>query len=203
MQGIDGVAREALEQAILDHLAAPAQALFGGLEDQVQGAVEAALLCQVARRSQQDGGVPVVPAGVHLALVRAGIRQAGLLLDGQGVHVGAQAQHARAAAQAQRAYHAGAAQAPVHRVAPLGQARGHQVAGGEFLERQLGVRMDVMAQGHHLCLDGADAGQHGVGGAGAAVRVGLLARLLLLFVVSFGDLVHGSSSCGVRYAGKV
>ncbi len=41
VQRVDGVAREALEQALLDHHARAAAALFGGLEDEVHRAIEA------------------------------------------------------------------------------------------------------------------------------------------------------------------
>ena len=92
VHGEDGVAGEALEQAVFDHAqrAAPA-AFFGRLEDQVQRAGEVARPGQVARRAQQHGGVAVVAAGVHHAGVAAGVGQAGGLVDGQRVHVGAQA----------------------------------------------------------------------------------------------------------------
>jgi hypothetical protein len=49
----------------------------------------------VLGRRQQHGGVAVVAAGVHLAGVLAGMREAVELLHGQGVHVGAQADGAR------------------------------------------------------------------------------------------------------------
>src|SRR5256885_7968941 len=49
----------------------------------VQRAVEAARLGQLARGGQQDGGMAVMPAGMHAARVAAGIGQAGLLVDGR------------------------------------------------------------------------------------------------------------------------
>ncbi|KAG1476802.1 hypothetical protein G6F54_014127 [Rhizopus delemar] len=112
-------------------------------------------------RGQQGGRMPVVPAGVHLARVLAGVWQAGGFMDGQGVHVGAQPQPARTRPAAQGADHAGHAQAAVHLVAPGGQAFGHEVAGGDFLVGQFGMRMDLMAQRHHLFLNGLDFRQHG------------------------------------------
>ena len=82
---------ETLEQAILDHLARPASAFLGRLEDQVDRAIEITVLRQVLRRRQQHGGVAVVAAGVHLARVSAGMVEGVELLHGQRIHVGAQA----------------------------------------------------------------------------------------------------------------
>jgi hypothetical protein len=61
------VAGKALEQAVVHHALRAAPAFLGGLEDQVQRAVEAAVLGQHAGRGQQHGGVAVVAAGVHHA----------------------------------------------------------------------------------------------------------------------------------------
>jgi hypothetical protein len=87
--------------------------------------------------------VAVVAAGVHHARVAAGVGQAGGFNNGQGVHVGAQAQAFGPRAALQLAHHAGAAQAACDAVAPLGQAFGDQLAGAELLETQLGVAVDV------------------------------------------------------------
>ena len=48
---------------------------------------------QRAGGAQQHGGVPVVPAGVHDARNRRGVRQPGPLVDRQRVHVGSQGHH--------------------------------------------------------------------------------------------------------------
>ena len=58
------------------------------------------------------------------------------------------------------------AQAAVHGVAPALQPLGHQVAGGQLLETQLGVGVDLVPGGEHLVFDGADGGQGGQVGAG-------------------------------------
>ena len=86
-----GIHRELLEQAVLDHLARAAAALFGRLENQVHRAVKIAVLGQVLRGGQQHGGVAVMAAGVHLAGVLAGVGKGVELLHRQGVHVGPQA----------------------------------------------------------------------------------------------------------------
>ena len=149
-------------QVLAHHALGAAGTFFGRLEDQVQRAAEAPRLRQVPRRRQQRGGVAVVAAGVHLAVVPAGVGQPGGFGDGQCVHVGADADAPAAAAVAQAADHAGAAQAALHLVAPGGQALGHQVAGGVFLEGQLRMLVDVVAQADHLGQDQGDLRAQGV-----------------------------------------
>jgi hypothetical protein len=166
------VAGEQVEEAVLEHLAGAGLAFFGRLEHQVHDAVEVARGRQVARRGQQHGGVAVVAAGVHLAQHLAGPGLAAGLDDGQGVHVGTQADAARGRAALQRADHAGAAQAAVHLVAPALQPFGHQVGGGVFLVRQFGVGVDLPPDGDHLVFVGADVverrqGQRGVHAGGS------------------------------------
>ncbi|MNJ58744.1 hypothetical protein D3C77_543960 [compost metagenome] len=57
--------------------------------------------------------------GVHAAWVLAAVCRARCFVDGQRVHVGAQAQPAGAAAIAQHTDHTGLADAGVHFIAPL------------------------------------------------------------------------------------
>ncbi|KAG0928829.1 hypothetical protein G6F31_017575 [Rhizopus arrhizus] len=91
-----GIAREFVEQPVPHHGAcAGITAFFGGLEDQVDGAVEIAVARQVLGRAQQHGGVAIMAAGVHHARVLAGVRELVRFLHGQRVHVGAQPQCAR------------------------------------------------------------------------------------------------------------
>ncbi len=71
----DGVHGAALEQAVPDHFPRAAAAFLGGLEDQVDRALEIAIPRQVPGCGQQHGGVAVVAAGVHLAGVHAGVRE--------------------------------------------------------------------------------------------------------------------------------
>jgi hypothetical protein len=164
--GIDGVAREAREQALVDHLAPTLQALFSRLKYQVYGAVERARGRQHLGHCQQCGGVSVMATGVHAPRRAAGIRQTGGLCHGQRVHVGAQAQAAGASARAQATHHAGAGQAPMHHVAPALQAFGHQITGGEFLVTELRVGMDLVPDGQHLGQAAGDLGQDGGGNHG-------------------------------------
>ena len=156
-----GIARKQLEETIVQHALGAGQALFGRLKHQVQMAIEIARGREVPCGRQQHRGVAVVAAGVHLAEHLAGPGLAAGFGNRQGVHVGAQADVARARAHAQGAHHAGAAQAAVHLPAPAGQALGDQVAGGVFFIRQLGVGVDLLADGHHLGLEGTDGVEGG------------------------------------------
>ncbi|MPM26106.1 hypothetical protein SDC9_72607 [bioreactor metagenome] len=148
-----------LEQAVLDHLARAAAALFRGLEDQVDGAVEIAVLGEILRRRQQHRRVTVVAAGVHLACVLAGVLEGVELLHGQRVDVGAQA-HGVAAGAAVAALddadHAGLAQAAMDGNAPLGELGRHQIGRAHFFKTQFGVSVDVAPHGGDGCRLGDD-----------------------------------------------
>jgi hypothetical protein len=150
VHGVDGIAGVLVEQAVVHHLHGAAHALFGRLEDQVERARELAVPRQVLGRAQQHGRMAVVPAGMHDAGPPAAVGQARLLLDGQRVHVGAQAYGARAAAALQAAHQAGHAQAALDLVAPGREPLGHQVAGAELLEAELGVLVDLLAHRHEF-----------------------------------------------------
>ncbi len=91
VHAIDGIAGEAVEQAFLDHHAAAAAAFFRRLEDEVHRAVEVARLGQVARRAEQHGGVPVMPAGMHLPRIGGAMGEVVGLGHRQAIHVGAEA----------------------------------------------------------------------------------------------------------------
>jgi hypothetical protein len=117
----------------------------------------------VLGRGEQHRGVAVVAARVHLAGNLAGIRQAGLFVDRQGVHVGAQAEPLRAVADFQLAHHAGLPQPAAHCIAPLLQTLGHQIGSGEFFIRKLRVRVDTAAQGDHFFFEIGDARRNGHG----------------------------------------
>ena len=141
----NGIAGEALEEAVLDHRPAAAQPFLGRLKDEVHGAVECPRLGEVARRAQQHGGMPVMAAGMHAAIVARAVGKAVGLLDWQRVHIGAQADAARRAAAAQDADDAGAADAAMHHAAEPRQPLGHQIRGAPLLEAELGMGVDVAA----------------------------------------------------------
>jgi hypothetical protein len=142
------------EQAVVDHLARAAAALFGRLEDQVDRAVEIALLGKVLGGCEQHGGMAVVAAGVHLAGVLAFVFERVVLLHGQGVHVGAQANGAAAGAAVAPVHdadHAGGAHPTVDGDAPFRELAGHQIGGAHFFKAQFGVGVDVTAQAGNGC----------------------------------------------------
>ena len=160
--GVDVHADGALHprhDALTDHgLGALAQ-LLGGLEDEADGAAELlGVRVEIFHRSQQHGHVVVVAAGVHDALVDAGKIQTGLLHNGQGVHIGAQ-QHRVAAlklAALQVAVQARGIETVVGD-SRLVQLPADAVGGLKFLEADLGMQMELAAEGHqlvHLCVDG-------------------------------------------------
>ncbi len=180
VHGIDRVAGKALEQAFIDHglAAAVEAALLRGLEDQVQGAAEAPVAREVLGRAQQHGHVAVMAAGMHAARNAARVFGARGLLDGQRVHVGANAQAARAVAQAQRADQARAAHATCDFVAPLLQLGGDEVRRAVLGERQLGVLVQMAAYGHQFLLVGQELGDARVA-AGGCEGVGHSRTMLL------------------------
>jgi hypothetical protein len=140
------VAREALEQAVVDHLLRAGAAFLGRLEDEIDGAVERLDLRQVLGRTQQHRGVAIMAARVHLAGVGGGVGKGVGLLDRQRIHVGAQADAAAAAAVADHAHHAGAAETAMHLDAPGGEPFGHEVTGAMLFVAQLGVGVQVAPQ---------------------------------------------------------
>jgi len=91
VHAINLVTREAFKESLGQHASGTAQPLFGGLKDHHGGAVEIAGCGQVARRPEQHGCMPVMPTGMHGAGVGGGIGQGSDFLDGQCIHIGAQA----------------------------------------------------------------------------------------------------------------
>ena len=160
-----GIAREPVEQAVLDHLAGAAATFLRRLEDQMDGAIEIAMLGQVVRRAQQHRGVTVVAARVHLAFVLRAMAEGVRFLQRQGVHVGAQADGLGAIAIADDTDQTGGAQAAMDLDTPRFQISGHHVGGALFLETQFGMRMDVTADGADFGLRLQDFGDelHGAG----------------------------------------
>jgi N-formylglutamate amidohydrolase len=76
VKGEHGIAGEALEQALLDHHARAAAALFGGLEDEVHRAIEVPRAGELLGCAEQHRSVAVMAAAVVHADMAAGMRQA-------------------------------------------------------------------------------------------------------------------------------
>ena len=74
----------------------------------------------------------------------AAVGRARCFVDGQRVHVGAQAQAAWAAAIAQHADHTGFADAGVYFIAPFQEQPGDQRRSAAFFEPQFRVGMDIV-----------------------------------------------------------
>ena len=166
VQPVDGVAGEAVEQAIIEHGLGTAAPLFGGLEDQVHGAGEIAVFCKPARRAQQHGGVAVMAAGMHQAGVPRGVGNAGRLRDRQRVHVCTQADHALAGpGAADGADDAELAHAGHGFDAPAAQMLGDEASGAQLLHAQFGVGVDVLPDGGEFGQPGGDGVDHGAGHA--------------------------------------
>ena len=71
-------------------------AFLGRLKDEHDRAVELAVFGEVLRRAQQHRGMAVVSAGVHSSFVLRAMFERVEFVDGQRVHVGTQADGARA-----------------------------------------------------------------------------------------------------------
>ena len=142
--------QEALEQPVLDHGAGAGAAFLGRLEAQVHRAVEAAVLLQVAGRGQQHGGVAVMAAAVHLAVMARTVFELVFLLHRQGVHVGAQHDGAVRRALAQHADHAGLGDAGMDLDAPAAQRAGHHLGGAVLFVAQLRMGVQIAPQRHDV-----------------------------------------------------
>lgn len=122
------------------------------LKDQLDGTGEA--LPQAAQRlgrAQQHGGMQIVAAGVHLALVLAGEGDAALLMDRQGVDVGAERHALAGALFAVDQRHHGSGQRLLDLVhAHFLQLLTDEGGGAYLLHTRLRVGVDVPADGHQL-----------------------------------------------------
>ena len=153
VDGEDRVAGEFIEQPVVDHLARAAAAFFGGLEDEVHGALEVALLAQHLGRAQQHRGVAVMATGMHAAGILRAVLEIVDLVHRQGIHVGAKADGLQRVAFAQGSDHAGPAEPPRHFQAPFRELGSDDVRRPRLLIGQLGMGMDVAADGGNLALD--------------------------------------------------
>ena len=168
VHAVDRVAREPLEQPVLQHGQRPAAAFLARLEDEVDGAGEVAGAGEILGRAEQGGGMPVMAAGMHLARHRGAERQVRHLLHRQRVHVRPQADRAVAAPVAQHADHAGPADVAMDLDPPLRQLGGDDVGGAERVEGEFRMRVEIVAQRGQLLgavvPDGVDDGSIGHGG---------------------------------------
>src|SRR5947209_8617773 len=146
VHAIDLLDAEALHHAVLDHLAPAAAALFGWLEDHDRRAGKIARFGEVFRRAEEHRGMPVMAAGVHLARVGGAIRQVGLFIHRERVHVGAQPNDFSGALPlaTNDADYAGFADAGHDLIAAEGlKFLGYACRGPVYLEQNLGVGVHV------------------------------------------------------------
>ena len=164
VHAIDLLDAEAVHQPVLDHRQSARAALFRRLEDHDRRAGKIAGLGEILRGAQQHRGMAVMAAGVHLAGRLRGIREVGLLLDRQRVHIGAQPDHAAGPAATDDADHAGPPQPRRHLVATEGpQPLGDEGRGAVNVVHHLRVGMEVAAPGLDVRLQLGDAGDDGHG----------------------------------------
>src|SRR5436189_2938601 len=146
VQPVNLVAREFIEQSILDHGARPAESFFGRLKDEMHGTVEVAGLGEIASGAEQHGGMAVVAAAVEAAGNSRAPAQVSVLFHRKGVHVGSQADALAAGALAlEYADHARAADAAMHVDAPLFHFVRDNPGSADFLEADLGMCVQIPA----------------------------------------------------------
>ena len=146
-----GIGLGSFEHAVLDHGLGSAAGLLGGLEAQLDRAPQRVALAREApREGEQDRGVAVVAACVHLSRRLRAVRDGVLLLDRERVHVGAQQHRPPGARAAHGGEHAGAADACARLEPERLQLLRHQRGGALFLEGQLGMGVQVAARRDHL-----------------------------------------------------
>jgi N-acetylmuramic acid 6-phosphate etherase len=150
--------------------------LLGRLEQESHRAAEAAVavsLCQQSCSADQHGHMRVVAAGMHDTLHRGAEGRVARFLDGQRVHIGAQCHYGSVAAEF--GDHTGSADPATHpETEGLNGAR-RGFARAVFLEGQLGMRMEIPAQGDEFVLEGGGVLQQA--GHGVVVRVSCPANL--------------------------
>src|SRR5690606_21211626 len=82
MHGVNGIAVEALEQAIVEHGLRTPQPFFRRLKNEDDTAVEIAGFSQIAGSAQQYSGMAVVAASVHDSRTTGGVRYTRGLMNG-------------------------------------------------------------------------------------------------------------------------
>ena len=193
MHSVNFVNLPAVHHPVRAHLASAAAAFFGGLEYDHDRAVEIAGFGQVFRSPQQHGGMSVMAAGVHGVRGFGSVVKAGLFVNRQRIHVGAQADDlaGRVRAAFDDTDDAGAADPCHHLVtAKIAQFFGDKGRSAVGFKQNLGVFVQVASPGGDFgqkfgeaVLDGHDGLR--VCGNGPilslTVRRGKGGRLILVF----------------------
>ncbi len=114
--------------------------LLGWLEEEPHGGA-GPVGREALRDRQRDRHVAVVAARVHAPLFLGGVRRAGLLLEGQRVHVGAK--HQTGSVRSAVGEDAGLRDSGPRSQAELRQTAGDERGGAPLLERELGMPVQV------------------------------------------------------------
>ncbi len=157
--GVDFVARIAVEQAVVDHGLGAQAVLFGGLEDQHHASARRRIGAQVTGDAQQGRRVAVVAAGVRDAGLGRGVLGAAVVVHGQGIHVGAQADGGAGLASLNHRHDARAADAAFGRQAHVLKGVEDDLRRAAFLARELGVGVEIPTPGGHVRGEGGEGGQ--------------------------------------------
>ena len=164
MHAPDGFHLEITKQPVLDHREAAATALFGRLENEIDGAVEIARLGEILRRAKKHRGVPVMTAGMHPPWSLRGVRKLVQLLHRQRVYIGAKPDSAgRVPAAAQHADNACLAHATVNLDPETLKLRGDEVRRPDLLVADLGMLVQFTPPAAQLVGAVGDGIDHGHG----------------------------------------
>ncbi len=151
MQAEGGIGFHVFEQALFDHDLGASEILFGGLEHEHDPALQGGLeRREELRRTQEDGHVAVMAAGVHDARDGGAVLCFVELLDGQCVHIGPEHDGPARQVSLQDTRNAGDGQACLHLQTQVGKVACDDRRGPLLLEPQLGVGMEIPAQADHL-----------------------------------------------------
>ena len=156
MQPINRIAGEAFKQPIRQHGLRAAPAFFRRLENEMHRAIEIAGFRQITRGGQQHGGMPIMPAAMHLAFNAGFMREAIGFRHGQRIHIGTNPKPALAVPVPQHAYHTGLANAAMHLNPPGSEAFGNQRAGPHFLKPQFRMGVEITPPGGEFFLPFTD-----------------------------------------------
>ena len=158
VQAIDLVEGETLHQPVVEHGERALSPLLGRLEDETDGAVEAAFIGEQPRGTQEHAGVAIMAAGMHQARRARAIGMIALLGDPQCVHVSAQRDGAVAGAAPQRSNDAGTADAFHHLIeAELPEPLRHEGRGALFLEAEFGMGVQIVPPCFHVTFERVQA----------------------------------------------
>jgi hypothetical protein len=146
MQRVNPIAGKPLEQTILDHASGAAEALLRRLEDEMNGSVQVRIGGEAPGRANQHGDVPVVPAAVKRTRGLACVRYAGVLIDRQCVHIGAEANAAARRTTPKAAHDARAADAAMDVKPKSSKGFRNKASGAMFEEAEFRVPVNIPPQ---------------------------------------------------------